>query len=60
MKSAKPAGNARLRRPARPWVPLGLCLGALALPQLRDAQALDSRPRFTVEDLMVLKRVSDP
>ena len=60
MKSAKPAGNARLHHPARPWVLLSLCLGALALPQLRAAQALDSRRRFTVEDLVVLKRVNDP
>ncbi|HYX75284.1 MAG TPA: S9 family peptidase [Steroidobacteraceae bacterium] len=49
-----------MRRPARPWVPLSLCLGVLALPQLRGAQAVESRPRFTVEDLVVLKRISDP
>jgi dipeptidyl aminopeptidase/acylaminoacyl peptidase len=44
----------------RVWVPLTVCACALALTPLRGAQAAQLRPRFTVEDLVVLKRISDP
>ena len=47
-------------RYTRVWVPLAMCACALALVPLRGAQAAELRPPFTVEDLVVLKRISDP
>jgi len=49
-----------MRRYTRVWVPLAMCACALALVPLRGAQAAELRPPFTVEDLVVLKRISDP
>src|SRR5262249_12412106 len=49
-----------MHRLTRPWALLSLCACALALPQLRGTQAAESRARFTVEDLVALKRLSDP
>jgi dipeptidyl aminopeptidase/acylaminoacyl peptidase len=49
-----------MHRLARPWAPVILCLCALALARLGLAQAAESRARFTVEDLVALKRISDP
>ncbi|HEY6823681.1 MAG TPA: S9 family peptidase, partial [Steroidobacteraceae bacterium] len=60
MKSAEPAESQRMQRLTRPWAPLGLCVCALALPQFRVTQAAENRARFTVEDLVALKRISDP
>ena len=44
-----------------PWVSLAACVcGALALPGLSPAQAAGNGAPFTVEDLVMLKRISDP
>ncbi|MBV8144963.1 MAG: S9 family peptidase [Gammaproteobacteria bacterium] len=60
MKSAEPAAGRSTQRRRRPWPALILCLGALALPAVRGLEAADARPPFTVEDLVTLKRISDP
>ncbi len=59
MKSAE-AAAARRRHRRRSWAVLTLCASALALPPLRGAAAPASRSPLTVEDLVVLKRISDP
>jgi len=59
MKSAEPAADHARQRRRRWWAALGLCSGALAAPQLLTAAAA-SATAFTVEDLVALKRVSDP
>jgi len=47
-------------RYTRVWVPLTVCACVLALAPLHGARAAELRPPFTVEDLVVLKRISDP
>jgi dipeptidyl aminopeptidase/acylaminoacyl peptidase len=47
-----------MQRLTRPWAPLTLCLCALV--PLAIAHAAAQRPPLTVEDLVVLKRISDP
>ena len=49
-----------MRRYTRVWVPLTVCACVLALAPLHGARAAELRPPFTVEDLVVLKRISDP
>ena len=49
-----------MHRYIRASVLLTVCACALALTPLRGAQAAELRPPFTVEDLVVLKRISDP
>jgi dipeptidyl aminopeptidase/acylaminoacyl peptidase len=49
-----------MRRHIRGWSVLSVYACALALVGPRPAQAADSAAPFTVEDLVVLKRISDP
>ena len=49
-----------MHRYIRASVLLTVCACALALTPLRGAQAAELRPPFTVEDLVILKRISDP
>ena len=42
------------------WAALGVCLCVLAVAQCRSAQAAEKGAPFTVEDLVMLKRISDP
>ena len=48
-----------MHRHARPWVALTLCPCLLVLQVWRPALAASGAP-FTVEDLMMLNRLSDP
>jgi dipeptidyl aminopeptidase/acylaminoacyl peptidase len=49
-----------MHRLIRPWLLLSLCLCALALPRPGLPQEPETRARFTVEDLLALKRINDP
>jgi len=49
-----------MRRYIRGWSALTVCACALALPVTHPAQAAASGAPFTAEDLMMLKRISDP
>ncbi len=60
MKSAEAAEASRRVHRLGPWGMLALCAAALGVPPLRGAALEGSRGPFTVEDLMVLKRISDP
>ena len=48
-----------MQRLPRPWAPLTLCLCALVVP-LEVSRAGAPRSPLTVEDLVALKRISDP
>ncbi len=50
-----------MHRYTHPWVSLIMCLcAALGVPQPRCARAAEQGAAFTVEDLVMLKRISDP
>ncbi|HTL91142.1 MAG TPA: hypothetical protein VL176_02280, partial [Steroidobacteraceae bacterium] len=49
-----------MHRRNHPWAALGVCLCVFALAQWRCAQAAEKGVPFTVEDLVMLKRISDP
>jgi dipeptidyl aminopeptidase/acylaminoacyl peptidase len=49
-----------MRRHTRGWSSLTVCVCALALAGVRPAHAAASGAPFTAEDLVMLKRISDP
>ena len=49
-----------MHRRNHPWAALGVCLCVFASAQFRGVQAAEKGAPFTVEDLVMLKRITDP